>query len=307
MTHSNSKLPSTEQPLVSIIIPVYNTETYLRACLDSVVNQSYKNLEIILINDGSTDSSKQICDEYARNDARITVFHIENSGPSVARNLGLDTAKGEYFAFIDSDDMYHYQFIEILMSGFTDNTIDVSFCNFTQGKFDKTQISWRIMNFEHFYLNFKNFLTKVVPWNKVYRREVWDNIRFIPNTLHEDMYIYFKLLYHRKLAFTENKLYYYRRDRDGNRTSDNKSEENLLSKLEAFTLEKKFFLEKNEDGYVKKVDQNILYYRINLFNNYNNPQAKKALKQHVLDILVADFLNWKEKLFLLLKVYKLKN
>lgn len=304
MTYLNSKLPSTEQPLVSIIIPVYNTETYLRACLDSVVDQSYKNLEIILINDGSTDSSKQICDEYARNDARITVFHIENSGPSVARNLGLDTAKGEYFAFIDSDDMYHYQFIEILMSGFTDSSIDVSFCNFTQGKFDKTQISWRRMDFQHFYLNFKNYLTKVVPWNKVYRREVWDNIRFIPNTLHEDMYIYFKLLYHRKLAFTENKLYYYRRDRDGNRTSDNTSEENLLSKLEAFTLEKKFFLEKNEGDYVKKVNQNILYYRINLFNNYNNPQAKKALKQHVLDIIKADFLNWKEKLFLLLRIYK---
>lgn len=292
------------EPLISIIVPVYNTEKYLRDCLNSVISQTYSNLEIILINDGSTDTSGKICDEYAERDPRVIVFHQQNSGPSVARNLGLDKANGKYFAFIDSDDMYHYQFIEILMSGFTDNTIDVSFCNFTQGKFDKTQISWRIMNFEHFYLNFENYLTKVVLCNKVYRREVWDNIRFIPNTLHEDMYIYFKLLYNRKLAFTENKLYYYRRDRDGNRTSDNKSEENLLAKLEAFTLEKEFFLENNETEYVRKVEERILYYRINLFNSYNNPQAKKALKQHVLDIIKADFLNWKEKLFLLLRIYK---
>ncbi|WP_313114934.1 glycosyltransferase family 2 protein [Aequorivita sediminis] len=297
-------MKESKQFLVSIIVPVYNTETYLRDCLNSIINQSYSNIEIILINDGSTDASGKICDEYAVRDDRVVVFHQQNSGPSVARNLGLDKAKGKYFAFIDSDDLYHYQFIEILMSGFRDSSIEVSFCNFTREAFDYKDVPWKTMDFEHFYLNFEDFLTKVVPWNKVYKREVWDNVRFIPHTLHEDMYVYFKLFYNRKLAFTENKLYYYRRDREGNRTSDNKSEENLLAKLEAFTLEKKFFLEKNEAAYVRKVEKSILYYRINLFNNYNNAQAQKALKMQMIDIVRAKFLNWKEKLSLLIRIYK---
>ena len=90
--------------LISLIIPVYNTEQFLRRCLDSVINQTYKNLEIILIDDGSTDNSGKICDEYVLKDNRIKVLHIENGGPSYARNKGLEIAKGDYIGFVDSDD-----------------------------------------------------------------------------------------------------------------------------------------------------------------------------------------------------------
>ncbi len=90
--------------LISVIVPVYNVEKYLRDCLDSIVNQSYKNIEIILVDDGSKDKSGEICDEYAKNDDRIRVFHKENGGAASARNLGIDNAKGDYLGFVDSDD-----------------------------------------------------------------------------------------------------------------------------------------------------------------------------------------------------------
>ncbi|HJA50079.1 MAG TPA: glycosyltransferase, partial [Candidatus Fusicatenibacter intestinipullorum] len=93
-----------EKVKISVIIPVYNVEKYLKRCLDSVINQTYKNLEIILIDDGSTDNSGKICDEYAQKDERIIVIHKENGGVSSARNKGLDICIGDYISFIDSDD-----------------------------------------------------------------------------------------------------------------------------------------------------------------------------------------------------------
>lgn len=101
--------------LVTIIVPVYNVENYLNRCLDSIIKQSYKNLDIILINDGSTDNSLKICNNYAKNDTRITVINIENSGPSICRNIGLEKAKGGYISFVDSDDYIEKNFIETLL------------------------------------------------------------------------------------------------------------------------------------------------------------------------------------------------
>ena len=99
-------------PQVSVIIPIYNSEKYLHECLDSVINQTYKDIEIILVDDGSTDKSSSICDEYAKKDERIKVFHTSNNGPSHARNIGIDNATGEYIVFQDSDDYIELNMIE---------------------------------------------------------------------------------------------------------------------------------------------------------------------------------------------------
>lgn len=101
-------------PKVSVIIPVYNAEKYLRKCLDSVLAQSFADFEVLLINDGSTDGSGKICDDYAQKDARVKVFHKENGGVSSARNLGLDNATGDWIVFVDSDDYVEKNYFEVI-------------------------------------------------------------------------------------------------------------------------------------------------------------------------------------------------
>jgi len=116
------------RPLISVIVPVYNVETYLTRCVDSILAQSHKNLEVILIDDGSTDASGSICDKYTEKDMRVRVIHQENSGVSVARNTGIDTADGEWFGFVDSDDRIDPQMYEMLLQAATVNNTLVSFC-----------------------------------------------------------------------------------------------------------------------------------------------------------------------------------
>ena len=116
--------------VVSVIIPIYKAEPYLKKCLDSIAAQTYKNLEIILIDDGSPDNCGRICDEYAANDPRVKVIHKQNGGMSDARNTGLDNATGEYLTFIDSDDYVSENFVDTLLNALRDNDADMSVCSF---------------------------------------------------------------------------------------------------------------------------------------------------------------------------------
>lgn len=115
--------------LVSIIVPVYNTQNYLSNCINSILNQSYKNIEVILINDGSTDQSAEICDKYATLDSRVKVIHQKNSGVSNARNTGIKKSNGSYISFVDSDDTIDKDFIDVLYNGFNES-IDMTVCDF---------------------------------------------------------------------------------------------------------------------------------------------------------------------------------
>ena len=121
---------SEEYPLVSVIVPVYKVEPYLRRCIDSIVGQTYRNLEIILVDDGSPDHCGTICDEYALRDSRIKVIHKENDGLSSARNAGLDIANGEYIGFVDSDDHTASQMYERLVVTAIANDADIVFCSY---------------------------------------------------------------------------------------------------------------------------------------------------------------------------------
>ena len=118
------------QPLISIIVPVYNTEPYLKRCIDSILRQTYINLEIILVDDGSTDASGSICDEYKQQDPRIVVIHQSNKGVSAARNAALDIASGEYISFVDSDDWIDFNMIKVLYDCINKNQADISIANF---------------------------------------------------------------------------------------------------------------------------------------------------------------------------------
>ena len=119
-----------KENLISVIVPVFNTEEYLNRCLDSIINSTYKELEIICVDDGSTDCSAEILEQYASIDNRITIIHQDNQGVSVARNKGLESAVGEYVCFIDSDDWIHEQFFTYLHRAITENVADIALCDF---------------------------------------------------------------------------------------------------------------------------------------------------------------------------------
>ena len=125
---------------VTIVVPVYNVEQYLRPCLESVIQQSYKNLEIQLVDDGSTDGSGLICDEYAERDDRVRVFHTENQGVSEARNRGITEASGEYLIFVDADDEIHKDLVMIYMNQVRPDR--VLLCGFTEMELDLRNIHW---------------------------------------------------------------------------------------------------------------------------------------------------------------------
>lgn len=215
------------KPLVSIIIPVYKVEKYLAECLDSVIHQTYSNIEMIVIDDGSPDQCGQICDEYAKKDPRIQVVHTENKGLSSARNTGLDLAKGEYVSFIDSDDSVATTFIENLVNVVCTYHADLAICGIADAKesFDtSTEIfpeELKKMNRKEVILSLpdlsekENALREVV-WNKLYKRELFDHICFPNGRLYEDAATIYQVFWEcqSEIVFLNKRLYFYRQRED---------------------------------------------------------------------------------------------
>ena len=185
-------------PLISVIIPVYNVEKYLHRCLDSVIAQTYQNLEIICVDDGSIDESGRICDQYAVRDARIKVIHQENQGLSAARNRGLDAAEGEYIAFVDSDDYILEDMYKKMLDKLLNYNVDLCVCQWQHEFSDGRQVVKKKNIDPTIYgrkasLEFARFLYRgnyengvvVAAWNKLYRRALLDKIRF-EGRIHED-------------------------------------------------------------------------------------------------------------------------
>lgn len=206
------------EKLVSIIIPVYNVEKYLEKCIESMTNQSYKKLEIVLIDDGSTDQSVQICDKYAKKDKRIKVFHLENHGVSYARNYGLDLANGDYIGFVDSDDEIEEDMIQILVEHMEKEHCDISICGVRNLEEQKDKIRkeekskiWKLSKKELLYelMYMKHIPTCV--WNKLFKKEVIKDIRFNEKrTISEDYEFLFDVIQKNKelrICYDSKKLY----------------------------------------------------------------------------------------------------
>ena len=202
---------------ISIIVPIFNTEKYLAKCLDSIINQTYSNIEIILVDDGSSDSSGIICDEYALKDSRIVVVHKENGGVSSARNTGLDIATGDYIMFVDSDDYVAPQFCEIpLLIAIEKNADIVSFgyyrIYFNGRRIDrKTNEPREISSSEGIYLLIsKKDVVHNLLWNKLWKRQLFSDVRFPIGVLYEDNAVIY-LLFHKanKILVSDCLLYNY--------------------------------------------------------------------------------------------------
>ncbi len=205
--------------MISVIIPVYNVEKYLDTCITSVVNQTYTNLEIILINDGSTDSSGDICNNWAKIDKRIIVEHKKNGGLADARNKGLDIASGEYIFFLDSDDWLDLNALEILVSQIENTDIDMIIFNLkkvidekTEGVNNKFELNEGVYTkLEVLAMFEKNIIPLVTACSKIYNKKIFDNIRFPIGRINEDEFTaHFIIDECNKIMIINKPLYYYR-------------------------------------------------------------------------------------------------
>lgn len=183
-----------KQPLISIIIPVYGVEKYIAQCLESVINQTYNNLEIIVVNDGTKDKSAEIAKEYAAKDSRIKVYDFKNGGLSVARNRGLEIATGEYISYLDSDDWLDTKMYETLLETAMKNEADMVKCGIieTNGAAEEkiTFSDVKIINNEQ-HKAFKNYFKGILwtlAWNGLYKKELAKKVKFPDNVVHEDNY-----------------------------------------------------------------------------------------------------------------------
>lgn len=207
---------SQEKALISIIIPVYKVEKYLEKCIQSVINQTYENLQIILVDDGSPDNCGKICDEYAKKDHRIEVIHKSNGGLSDARNKGLEMAKGEYIGFVDSDDYIEADMYEVLYNLLKQYNADVSICNFytvSQGKISIKNADNGINEYNRIEILKEILLDKNIQsyaWNKLYKKELFDEIKYPIGKKYEDIgttfYVFEKC---NKIVVTSEPEYYY--------------------------------------------------------------------------------------------------
>ena len=192
---------------ISIIIPVYNVKDYLAESIESVINQTYKNLEIIIINDGSNYEEEKICDKYSKIDSRIKLIKQKNMGLSTARNKGLECVTGKYIAFLDPDDIYLPEMIEKTYKALVQNNVDCVICNFssqeTTNKLEKNNINEKEkrLKLPSKTYNKKEILEKLVEgkvnssvWNKLYKKDLWEDIRFPDGHVYEDVLVNFHIL-----------------------------------------------------------------------------------------------------------------
>lgn len=220
---------------ISVIVPVYNIDSYLQRMLDSLIRQSYTNLEIILIDDGSLDNSGKICDEYAAMDSRIRVVHKDNEGVSVARNLGLELSSGDYIGFVDSDDVIDENMYKKLYDNMVINDCDISVCDYITFS-DKVNFEYRdnikIYSREQALRDIINdgAITNFL-WNKLFKKSLFNKVRFPMGKIYEDLYVMPKLIMSsKKVCYDNSKLYgYFKRNNSYVNTYNDQKNNNYLS------------------------------------------------------------------------------
>lgn len=217
-------LKSNTKPEISIIIPVYNAECYLRRCMDSILSQTFENYEIILIDDGSIDESGKICDEYAAADSRIIVIHQKNQGQSVARNNGIQRARGEWIHFVDSDDFIHPQMLELLYKAVKDTSADMAVCRRVEDeKVPESFFEYKDSTVSVFTNDESTFLSFFEEgqyywtiWAKLIKKSIVFRNLFAPGKYYEDNAVVCKWIYDAcRIAEVPDVLYFYQINPNG--------------------------------------------------------------------------------------------
>jgi len=278
--------------VISVVVPVYNQERFLEKCIDSLLGQTYTELEIILVDDGSTDKSGAICDVYAKKDARIKVIHKVNGGLSDARNAGIDIASGDYIAFVDSDDYVAPQMYERMYGALVENQADMVVCNCSFVDGDNRLIENRECQFKDCIctnaemLNGRvatgeNYFLTVVAWNKLMPREVFSDLRYPKGKYHEDEFVFHKMYGGvKKIACISDKLYCYRQV--SGTITDSKNVLYRLDRTEAMYERIKYCL---ANGYLG----NLLFYERTMYYPLeavaiHRPQKDKTTKGRIREL-----------------------
>ncbi len=267
-------------PLISVIVPVYNVEKYLPECIESIISQYYENLEILLVDDGSTDRFGAICDTYAKKDKRVRVIHQKNGGLSAARNKGLDNCSGEYITFVDSDDYIEKELLQILYSNILETDSDCVVSAFSEttdekniisrhGVIGKTVMSGRDSLLSH-YTDFRNETNLATVWGKLYHADLFFGIRFTEQLHFEDiMLMPYWCLKCKKITFIPFFGYYYRRNQ--NSITMNQNPEHL----------KKLYI----DSFF------IFNNHIELYKKLGYPKLRNCIENQIADKIITHSIN----------------
>ena len=293
-------------PKVSVIIPVYKVEKYLQECLDSVLGQTLKNMEIILVDDGSPDKCPQICDDYALKDCRIKVIHQENQGSSVARNNGMKIAKGDYVAFVDSDDIISPYMFEVLVG--TGRNADIIECEVTKDKKYLSRRNVLIKKKEYKSGILAQYLktNKVGVWCRIYKREIIDGLYFEDGAFSEDvMWSYNVFEKCKTYVIIDSVLYYWRQCSDSLSKScikHFKSQSERLSEI----------IENNHPELLPIINNHLIIVKINMltnaarygfvnteieqqFNKKEKSAAIRKIRSYLIHIMTDPFFRWQTR------------
>ena len=302
--------------LISVIVPVYNASRYLRRCVESIINQTYQQLEIILIDDGSTDESSSICYEYANKDKRVTVIHKENGGVSSARNKGMDKAKGHYLTFVDSDDCIHPRFCELMLNCIGQS--DIAECHFltilTEERIDYNQIEscaqYRIPAQDRKLSLLQNGGGRV--WGCLFKTEMIKKLRF-DNELkycEDTVFTYDALNISNEVVQIQAALYYYTIHDQSAMSQIAKDGIDDIVRAEKMLYEKEKRLVSTSSIYKEK--STLVYYSIKVMNNlkkfkkWDDYSAFKNTNKRHLGVILSPrfkFLSFKEKIYLVYELF----
>lgn len=310
--YSNVKNKTREK--ISVIIPVYNVERYIGRCIESVINQTYSNIEIILVDDGSPDHCPELCDEFAQKDSRIKVIHKKNGGQSSARNAGIECAQGEYIFFLDSDDYLKENALEVLYNSLiSSNTAKVAICgiSFVKGfesqEIDQCTISdleiWSESQYWTHYFSEDTYLYCIALWNKLYAREIFDELRFPEGRISEDEATAHLIMGKATQCVCLSECLYNYCQRNDSETG-RKYNIRLLDSVDAYLERTEYLIEK---GYYKFADESFarivgLLYRFYIApetmvkENYQIYKEKKTQYFHYLKHIIIKPISLKTKI-----------
>ena len=300
---------------ISIVVPIYNVENYLEECIDSLISQTYSNLEILLIDDGSTDNSGKIADDYMKKDERIKVFHKKNGGLSDARNYGIIRAKGKYICFVDSDDYVSEDYVEFMMNNLIQNETKISACGYCYVFENKEIKEIKEINYKEIKNKYLDddaqIYSNVIGYfnisfcNKLFDITLFDNILFPVGKKSEDWFIMYKILEKAGALYYDSTIKYYYRQRKGSISKDVMANTDCI---EAASEVYHYF--ENNDRVKKYAAQSLVFAIIGIYNFYlckdNNKEKRKEYRKEVLKIykkLTYDKLSFSRKVQLFLFRY----